>query len=313
MEKLRVGILGADSRQARIIISYYETLSNRFEFYLQFKNKSNFDEAGIFDVLWVFDDYSSLRLFEKNIIKVLVEYHPLLCILAARIKPFTTQRIQNKLKLMNLGNIKVVYSPIFCSGLLIRDWEKYIHAFPMLIGYDDKSSFKLAQIHLNEIGFKCYSVTPSVNLEISKLLIDYSYLMYNNWEQEKKKIIRRIELKNQNKLSEAVNDIFQLHNIALIEVGRQDLRLPSLKPWTFSLEDLKRFLAISPIKLKATKMILKSNRLQTKMSLWKYRKAQIKYLYKFLLFYYNRIKGRIKLFNFKKKKNANKLSNNIRS
>lgn len=313
MKKLRVGILGAQLRSARIIASFYEALPERFELYLQSKDKGNFNEVGIFDVLWICDSYNSKRQFERNLMKVLIEYNPLLCILAVRTKPYMTQKIQKKLKLMNLQNIKIVYAPLFCSTLM-KDWDRYIRAFPMLIGYDEYSSWRLARIHMNEIGFRCHPVHPSVNLELGKLLIDSTYLLYNYWEQEKKRIIRKIESKDQTKLLESINEIFQVYNIALVEAGRQDYRLPNLDLQIFLPEALKKFFVSSPIKLQGLRMIRKSNRLmlQTKVLFWKYWKAQIKYLYLFCLSRYNLIKGRIAmLLNFSKKKNVNKLQDNL--
>jgi len=227
MKKLKVGILG-HSKEARFLLNKFADRQERFEIYRHNTWDNEFVDVGILDILWICKEFKSNRQLKKKIIKLVVEYNPTLCLIAVPVKPFTTLKLQKIIEDLGLKT-NFIFVSSSCPSVLI-DWNRYVSVFSFLIGWDLDKSLVLVKVHLSELGIKMRSIKGSFNLEINKLLINSSYLLYNYCEQQRKKIFKSYERKNIEVDRETYDNIQFEINEGLIEIQKPNLIIPIIAP-----------------------------------------------------------------------------------
>jgi len=296
MKKLKVGILG-NTKLSHFILEKLNKNKNRFEVFKHNAWDQEFIDIGALDILWVCKLFKSNKQLKKNIISLIVEYNPTICFISNSVKPFTTLELQNKIKELGLKT-HLIYTDSSCPEVLL-DYQRYIHAFNLLIGWDLKGSLLLAKTHFSELQIPIRSIKGSFNLEISKLLINYNYLLYNYCEQQRKRIFRKYEYKNKDIDRNVFEDIMFEVNEGLIEIQKPSLILPTIN------QDIKignkECLKFLPNSLRFRFLIYsdkKTNEL----------KNRIKNVFRLM---WLKVKGRINII--KRKFQHAKLSNSLRS
>jgi hypothetical protein len=224
MKKLKVGILGSN-KISKLLLNIFSEKQNRFEIFQNNNWNQEFVDVGVLDILWICKEYNSNRKLKRDIIRLVGEYNPTLCLVSSFTKPFTILELQKEIKKLNLPT-KFVYAFSSCPDILI-DWNRYAKAFSFLIGSDSDGSLLLAKTHFTELSIPIRIIKGSFNLEISRLLLNCNYLLYNYIEKQRKKIFKYYERKDYNVERNVFKDIEFETNEGLIEIQKQNLILPS--------------------------------------------------------------------------------------
>jgi len=257
MEKLKVGILGGN-KIARFLLTKLSEKENRFELYKQNTWNQDFTGVGVLDILWICKSFKSNRKLKKETLKLIAEYSPTLCLIAVPVKPFTVSKLQQTIKDLGLKtNLVLIGSS--CPEIII-DWNRYVSMFSLMIGWDLKGSLLLAKTHLVELQIQSYSIEGSFNLEISSLLINSQYLLYNYWEQRKAKIFRYYERKNKEVERNKLESIQYETNEGLMHIQKPNLIMPSLAKDCETLD--KNILKLLPNNLRFRFLIKSSKTLE---------------------------------------------------
>ena len=296
MKKLKVGIVGAN-KISRLIVSKFIEKENRFEVFKNNTWQQDFDDIGVLDVLWMCKEFKSNKRLKKETIRLIAEYNPALCLISVPVKPFTILKLQKIIKTLGLKT-SLVYVISSCPDAII-DWQRYAPVFRLLVGWDLSGALLLTKTLFTDLTLPIRTIEGSFNLEISKLLLNSNYLLYNYIEHQRKRIFRFYERKNKSIEREAFQDVQFETSEGLIEIQKQNLILPSVKSDLEKLQNgflghlsrtLKlRFLISTYVILERFKL-----RLQNKFELIKLK-----------------VKGRLN--KLKRKNKHDKLSNSLRS
>lgn len=296
MKKLKVGILG-NTKISHFILQKLNKNKNRFEVFKHNSWDQEFIDIGALDILWVCKLFKSNKQLKKNVIRLIAEYNPTICFISSSVKPFTTLDLQNQIKELGLKT-HLVYADSSCPEVLL-DYQRFIHAFNFLIGWDLDGSLLLAKTHLSELEIPIRSIKGSFNLETTKLLINYNYLLYNYCEQQRKKIFRYYEYKNNGIDRNVFNDVMFEVNEGLIEIQKPNLILPVINQEI--LIGHKEYLKFLPGSFKFRFLIYTNKELYEL-------KIRVRNIIKLI---WLKVKGRIN--KYKRKFQHDKLSNSVRS
>lgn len=250
---LNIGIVGLGSL-GRALISFYEERNDykgqRFKIYIQDRNKGNFKEIGIMDILNIC--FPNSPTFIQDVLSYIKEHQPSLCIIHSNVVPGTTEKIEKYLVPLRT---EIVFSPIMGprSELL-----KSLKIFRKIFGYNSIQAARLAEIHFQELGVLTQSLRSTNDVEACILLIEAGLILNQTWAQEKSRIARKL------KISEGVaKEILNVWNEGFHEFGMFSYFQPLFKPEVLSDLELKPINLLSKrVNQSLLKIILKSNRLR---------------------------------------------------